>query len=140
MRTFVWNLGLLGLAGAVTYLNASEVLNGHTRDVHAVACSADGKRVISGSEDRSVLIWDAGSRQKAGRFSGEVSLAVAISADGKRIASGERYNKVRLLDPAGAEIKTLDGHTAAVIAVGFGPDSKTLLSFSKDGEIRTWDA
>ena len=33
-------------------------LAGHSDDVRSVAISADGKHVISGSDDRTVKIWD----------------------------------------------------------------------------------
>src|SRR5262245_25309293 len=34
---------------------------------------------------------------------------------------------------------TLQGHTNAVVAVAFGPDSKTLASPSYDGTLKLWD-
>ena len=34
-------------------------LAGHSDDVNSVAISADGKRVVSGSVDKTVKIWDA---------------------------------------------------------------------------------
>jgi len=48
------------------YENGYEDLNwnpecpvaGHTDDVHSVAFSPDGNRVVSGSEDTFVKIWD----------------------------------------------------------------------------------
>jgi WD40 repeat protein len=34
-------------------------LAGHSGGVRSVAISADGKRVVSGSDDKTVKIWDA---------------------------------------------------------------------------------
>ena len=34
-------------------------LRGHTSEVRSVAFSADGQRIVSGSEDRRVKIWNA---------------------------------------------------------------------------------
>ena len=36
-------------------------------------------------------------------------------------------------------LATLKGHTDAVVAVAFGPDSKTLASASYDGTLKLWD-
>ena len=34
-------------------------LKGHTASGHSVAISADGKRIVSGSNDKTVKVWDA---------------------------------------------------------------------------------
>ena len=34
---------------------------GHSDEVHSVAFSPDGKRVVSGSEDTLAMIWNAGT-------------------------------------------------------------------------------
>jgi WD40 repeat protein len=34
-------------------------LKGHTDAVFSVAFSADGKRIVSGSYDNAVIVWDA---------------------------------------------------------------------------------
>jgi len=43
----------------VTVLWQVHTLRGHTGAVYAVAISRDGKRIVSGSEDNLVKIWDA---------------------------------------------------------------------------------
>ena len=128
------------LVVATAIYSQSSALNGHTRDINAVACSADGKWILSGGEDGMSLLWDAASRRQLAAFKGEAVLAVAISPGGKRIASGERYKKVRLLDSGAKEIRTLEGHNADILAVSFTTDGKLLLSFAKDGGIRSWEA
>lgn len=39
-------------------------LKGHTADVQSVAFSQDGKRLASGSEDRTVVVWDVTSGEE----------------------------------------------------------------------------
>ncbi|KAE9400481.1 hypothetical protein BT96DRAFT_647096 [Gymnopus androsaceus JB14] len=38
-------------------------MEGHTDEVNSVAFSPDGRRIVSGSSDHSVQVWDAESRQ-----------------------------------------------------------------------------
>jgi WD40 repeat protein len=116
------------------------VLTGHARDTYSIACSADGQLLASGGDDEKTLIWDMknGGKQAGAAAAGGSVQAIAISSS--RIASGERYHKVKLLDLTGKEIKILEGHEAAILAVGFSPDGKSLYSFSLDGSLRVWDA
>jgi WD40 repeat protein len=64
-----------------------------------VAWSADGKRIVSGSADGTVRIWDAQTGQPLGQpLQGHEAsvLSVAWSADGKRIVSGSDDRTVRI--------------------------------------------
>jgi len=133
-------LSLIVASGTV-FAQQSVTLSGHSRDVNAVACSADGRMIASGADDEKTMLWDVATRQQSAAVGGGGSvLSVAISRDGSRIASGERYHKVNLLDSSGKVIKVLEGHEAAVIATGFSGDGKTAFSFSLDGNLRMWDA
>jgi hypothetical protein len=130
-----------GLAAGVIFGQQAASLAGHTRDVNAVACSTDGKTIVSGGDDSKTILWDAASRKQiAAVAGGGAVLTLAVSPDGARIASGERYGKVKLLDASGKEVKTLEGHQAAVLATAFTADGKGLISFSLDGGMRFWDA
>ena len=50
------------------------LLSGHTSDVSAVAFSADGSKVVSGSNDKTVKIWSADSGEVLQTLSGEIDM------------------------------------------------------------------
>ena len=52
--------------------------------------SPDGKRIVSGSEDTTVRVWDAQTGQEVVSLKGHTDSVdrVCFSPDGKRIASG----------------------------------------------------
>jgi WD40 repeat protein len=73
-------------------------LSGHNRPVKAVAMSANGKRVASGSDDYTVKIWDAETGEELRTLSGHSDWvrAVAVSADGRKVVSGSADNTVKI--------------------------------------------
>lgn len=122
---------------------ARAVLEAHGDRVTSVAFSPDGKHVASTSGDETIRIWEA----KAGipgrplrGHDGPVFTAV-FSPDGKTLLSGGARDKsVRLWDLTTFKVKTvMEGHADAVHFVGFGAKG-TVVSLSKDGVVKLWDA
>jgi WD40 repeat protein len=76
-------------------------LTGHTNFVTSVALSLDGTRIISGSWDRTVRVWDAQNKGRAfGLLEGHTDsvYSVAVSPDGTCIISGSADFAIRIWD------------------------------------------
>jgi WD40 repeat protein len=109
----------------------------------AVAISSDGTHIVSGSEDRSVQVWDASSGAKLKVLKGHIDdvTSVAFSSDGTCIVSGSHDMSVQVWDvPSGAHLKVLNGHTDYVTSVAFSSDGTCIVSGSRDKSVQVWDA
>src|SRR4028118_1212131 len=99
-------------------------LNGHSSSVNAVAVTADGKRAISGSYDKTLKVWDLTTGKEQFTLNSHTSsvYAVAVTADGKRAISGSDGTTVKVWDlTTRKEQFTLNGHSSSVYAVAVTP-------------------
>jgi len=117
-------------------------LRGHDEVVYLVAFSPDGKRIISGSRDNTIKVWDSATGAELMTLRGHDGLSsIAFSPDGKRIISGSDDKTIKTWEAAtGAELMTLRGHKGEVISAAFSPDGKRIVSGSNDKTIKIWDA
>ena len=68
------------------------ILEGHTGGVLAVAVTADGQRIVSGSYDHTVNVWNLASGRLERTLQGHTGAVrgVAVTTDGQRVVSGGR--------------------------------------------------
>src|SRR5258707_608941 len=91
----------------------------------SVAFSSDDTRIVSGSDDNYVQVWDASTGAELRRLNCQSACvcSVAFSSDGTRIVSGLMDKSVRVWDASnGAELKRLKGHSDHVRSVAFSRD------------------
>ncbi|KIJ42176.1 hypothetical protein M422DRAFT_171603 [Sphaerobolus stellatus SS14] len=121
------------------------MLTGHTYYVSSVAFSPDGQRVVSGSYDNTIRIWNAHTGELvSGPFEGHTEwvVSVAFSPDGQRVVSGSRDDTIRIWNAHTGELVCgLFGvHKDWVTSVAFSPDGQRVVSGSNDHTIRIWNA
>lgn len=116
---------------------------GHSSWVMSVAISPDGQKILSGSQDRTIKMWEAQTGRLLLTLEGHtmIVMSVAFSPNGRRLASGSQDHSIRIWDAqTGKCISTLSGHTGHVNSLRFSPDSRRLVSGSRDRTICVWDA
>ena len=111
---------------------------GHKGWVSSVAITPDGRRVVSGSHDNTIRVWDLDAGTLL--YTLEAGDALAVTLDGQRVVSGSLYGIVRVWDLAtGTLLHTLHGHSRAVQRVTVTPDGRRAISSSIDKTVRSWD-
>src|SRR5262249_18778596 len=135
--------GLLPAAAAET--NLSPILPmGHAGAVVSMALSADGKRLLTGSEDRSAILWDAATGQKLQTFVGHDGFvsSVVLSADGKHVLTGSTDKTAVLWEAdSGKKLQKFIENTGTITSVAISADGTRIATASGANSTATlWDA
>ena len=88
----------LKLPKVIEDVNLIKTMEGHLDRVLGVKFSADGKKLVSGSFDEQVMLWDVESGRKLLTMKGHDTWVecIDISRDGRRLASGSDDRKIKL--------------------------------------------
>jgi hypothetical protein len=117
-------------------------LAGHSGSVLGVAVTADGRRAVSASLDKTLKVWDLDSGQELRTLAGHSASVsgVAVTADGRRAVSASWDNTLKVWDPdSGQELRTLAGHSGSVSGVAVTADGRRAVSASEDNTLKVWD-
>jgi WD40 repeat protein len=80
-------------------------LKGHDQTIESIAVTKDGKTVVTGSEDQTIVVWDVAAAKPSQTLKGHTGpvIAVAVTADGKKVASTSRDRTIKIWDVATAK-------------------------------------
>lgn len=116
---------------------------GHSSAVWSVAWSPDSKRIVSGSNDRTVQVWNAGDGGDSFTYRGHLSSVdvVTWSPDGQFIASGSDDGTVQVCNASNmSTVLIYPGHTSNVNALAWSPNGQLIASGSVDRTVQVWNA
>ncbi len=117
-------------------------LSGHSHVIRACAVTADGKHVVSASDDKTLKVWDLATGHELLTFSGhsESVIACAVTPDGTRMISASWDDTLKVWDlNSGHELLTFLGHSKGVTACVVTPDGTRMVSASDDKTLKVWD-
>ncbi|WP_437747130.1 PQQ-binding-like beta-propeller repeat protein [Sorangium sp. So ce1504] len=117
-------------------------LFGHSDRVNACAISPDGQRIVSGSSDGTLKVWDLPTGKLLSTLEGHAKeiRCCDISPDGQRIVSGSGDAMLKVWDlSTGQLLSTLHGHAYGVNGCAIAPDGQRVVSASSDRTLKIWD-
>ncbi|CEL56956.1 Vegetative incompatibility protein HET-E-1 OS=Podospora anserina GN=HET-E1 PE=4 SV=1 [Rhizoctonia solani AG-1 IB] len=124
-----------------------EPITGHRSWIRSAEFSPDGKRLVSGSDDFTVRIWDAQTGKQLvvcgdnDASHSNIVTSVGFSPNGLFVASGSADRTVCVWNACTGNLilGPLKGHVEPVTCVQFSPDGSHVASCSSDCAIRFWD-
>jgi WD40 repeat protein len=118
------------------------LLKGHAGAVDAAAFSADGRRIVTASEDKTARIWDTERAQEVAVLKGHdgTVTAAAFSPNGRQVLTGSADRTARIWDIASPGYGlVLKSGGDAITCAAFDPHGRRILTGGHDGNLRAWD-
>ncbi|HEX3545780.1 MAG TPA: TIR domain-containing protein [Mycobacterium sp.] len=108
-----------------------------------VTFSSDGKRIVSGSADHTVRVWDTNTGQPVGppMMQNTAVTDAALSADGSDVAFVSADDSVRVWNAAtGQPLEQPMVQNTAITSVDLSNNGQLVASGGTNGTVRVWNA
>ncbi|KAJ2956609.1 hypothetical protein NQZ79_g7558 [Umbelopsis isabellina] len=113
-------------------------LKGHKDGVMCVQFCENKNRLISGSYDKTVHVWNLETGEVLQVLKGHTRCVRALQFDDAKLVTGSMDNTLKIWNyHTGQCIRTLQGHTDGVVSLHF--DSRILVSGSADKNVKVWN-
>eukprot|EP01114_Cavostelium_apophysatum_P021718 TRINITY_DN7651_c0_g1_i2.p1 TRINITY_DN7651_c0_g1~~TRINITY_DN7651_c0_g1_i2.p1 ORF type:complete len:878 (-),score=259.44 TRINITY_DN7651_c0_g1_i2:6-2639(-) len=113
----------------------------HEKDINTLAVSPNDKLLASGSQDRTIKLWNTQNMKLIGTLSGHRRgvWCVEFSPVEQVLASSSGDTTIRLWSISDLTcLKTFEGHTNTVLRVSFINSGMQLISSGSDGLLKLW--
>jgi len=114
--------------------------NKHSDAVLSIAWSPDGKTIATGSEDKSVMIWDADKGEVKATLLGHIRGVNGLcwTPDGNNLlTAGDRT--IQVWDKDGKRLRVIGGENTDARSISFSSDGKIFSAGSYDKRIVVWN-
>jgi F-box/WD-40 domain protein MET30 len=113
-------------------------LKGHKDGIMCIQFCENKNRLISGSYDKTVHVWNLETGEILKVLTGHTRCVRALQFDDAKLVTGSMDNTLKIWNyNTGQCIRTLQGHTDGVISLHF--DSRILVSGSADKNVKVWN-
>ena len=122
--------------------NTAQTLAGHTDSIRSISCSPDSSKIVTGSDDNTIRIWNVTTNTCIHTLTGHTDKinSVSWSPNGKYIASSSDDSTIRIWNTtAGSCIRTLTSPIDCIRSVSWSPNGKHIVSGSLNGTIDIWN-
>jgi WD40 repeat protein/serine/threonine protein kinase len=139
---YLWNIATGKRVERKYYGSSLEQLGFTSSSVSALTITLDGRFAVSGSQDRTVRLWDFKTGEVIRAYQGHDGnvTAVAVTPEGRFIVSGSDDQTLRLWDTETDKCLWIsDPHEESITAVAMDPNGQFVISGSQDTTLRHID-
>lgn len=127
------------LAGQQTEYLIQE-LNGHKGAVLSVAISPDGQYLVSGGEDKVLIIWSLPRFEEVYKYPDNYFAPRAITMTATNTLFVGSGSGIRLIDLENNTLEVFEGNSTHIWSIDYAPERNKLAAGSYDYTLKVWDA
>lgn len=115
-------------------------LSGHKKAINSIEYSSNGEKIISSSDDGTVMVWDLSENQIDELLKGGEIGAIHPNGEVIAVVDGLYNNRIKIYDfQKKKQVKSLEGHSDIITHIGFSSDGEQIVTSSLDSTVRIWN-